>query len=364
MKPLHGIRILELEAIGPVPWASMLLADMGADVVRIVRPDHFPTQRPTLRGRTVISLNLKTEEDLNVAKRLIASTDVLLDGMRPGALDRLNLTSEICFALNSRLVIGRMTGWGQEGPLAHRAGHDINYIALSGALHAIGEERPILPLNLIGDYGGGGAFLLIGVLAALIRAKATGVGEIVDAAMVDGASCLMTMVYERMMDDRWVDRRRSNEFDGAAPWYDVYETLDRKFVAIGCIEPQFYEEFISILGLDLKLLPDRADRANWDNLRKIFADLISKHTRQYWTKTFENTDACVTPVLSLLEAPHHPHLAARKTFYTQYNHQVPRSAPRFGKAIPQPSLPATTVTPDVVLSRWSSASSLQDESYS
>lgn len=354
MKILEGVRIVELAAIGPVPWASMLLADMGADVVRIGRPGKPIENVPTMRGRTSISLDLKTADDLSVAKRLIGHAEVLLEGMRPGALERLGLSPETCFEDNPALVIGRMTGWGQSGPLAQRAGHDINYIALNGVLHSIGRDKPVPPLNLVGDYGGGGAFLLIGVLAALLSARATGRGQVVDAAMVDGSASMMTLVYERLMAGHWQDARGINRLDGGTPWYDVYETSDRRFMAVGCIEPEFYQIFIQVLGLDLEALPDRNNQANWPVLRALFAERFASHTREEWTNVFQGTDACVTPVLSLLEAPTHPHLIARNTFCSFGHNPIPGPAPRFGTTGTTLSPRSKSEQPNDVLARWSS----------
>lgn len=350
---LSSVRVLELAAIGPVPWAGMLMADMGARVVRIERPGSDLENTPTNRGRTVVQLDLKSEAGHAGALELIRRADVLIEGMRPGALERLGLSPESCHQINPRLVIGRMTGWGQEGPLADRAGHDINYIALSGVLHAIGRERPVPPLNLIADYGGGGAFLLIGVLAALLRARSTGHGEIVDAAMVDGSASLATLIYERLMRSQWIDERASNSLDGGTPWYDVYCTQDEKFVAVGCNEPQFYAEFLRGLGLDADKLPPRGDRANWPALRARFAARFAERTRDEWTQVFQGTDACVTPVLSLLEAPGHPHNIARRTFRDFSGHPVPAPAPRFGGRISEPAGPSAAETLQSAIASWS-----------
>ncbi len=351
---LSGIRVLELAAIGPVPWAGMLLADMGADVVRIDRPGAALDATPTTRGRASVQLDLKSEGGLKVARDLVRGADILVEGMRPGSLERLGLAPETCLQLNPALVIGRMTGWGQTGPLANRAGHDINYIALNGVLHSIGRDKPVPPLNLVGDYGGGGAFLLIGVLAGLLSARETGIGRVVDAAMVDGAASLLTLVYERMANGRWRDERAGNGLDGGCPWYDVYETRDGRFMAVGCNEPAFYRVFVTTFGFDADALPDRNSRANWPGLRRLFASRFAERTRDEWTVVFENTDACVTPVLSLLEAPLHPHLAERETFRTFKGHAVPGPAPRFDGAKGRLSADSAIIDPAAAVARWPS----------
>lgn len=351
---LTGIRILELAAIGPVPWAGMLLADLGADVVRIDRPGAVLDATPTTRGRLSVQLDLKSESAQDVVRDLVRGADILIEGMRPGSLERLGLAPEICLQLNPALVIGRMTGWGQTGPLANRAGHDINYIALNGVLHSIGRDKPVPPLNLVGDYGGGGAFLLIGVLAALLSARETGVGRVVDAAMVDGAASMLTLVYERLANGLWRDERGSNGLDGGCPWYDVYETRDGRFMAVGCNEPAFYLVFVTTFGFDAVALPDRNVRANWPGLRSLFAGRFAERTRDEWTRVFENTDACVTPVLSLLEAPLHPHLAARETFRTFRGQAVPGPAPRFDGSKGVLSEDSAIIEPAEAVARWPS----------
>jgi len=306
----------------------MVLADMGADVVRIVKEG---TKHDTamLRGRRVLRIDLKTEAGVNDAKKVIKRADILLEGMRPKVMERLGLGPSVCFPLNPKLVYGRMTGWGQTGPLAQTAGHDINYIALTGALHAIGREKPVPPLNLIGDYGGGAAFLIIGVLAALANVRAGGNGQVVDAAMVDGAALLMALQYERLASGEWRDERGANVLDGGAPWYDVYETLDGKYIALGAIEPQFYQALLDGLDLSASELPDRNVRENWPEIRRIFASRIIGRTRQDWESCFAGTDACVSPVLSMKEAPEHSHNAARNVFEQREGVYIPTLAPRF-----------------------------------
>jgi alpha-methylacyl-CoA racemase len=351
VKVLAGVRVLELAAIGPVPWCGMLLADMGADVLRIDRPGAPPDPAPMKRGRRSLALDLKQPQDAADARALVARADVLIEGMRPGALERLGLGPDVCHALNPKLVIARMTGWGQTGPLADRAGHDINYIALTGALHAIGRDTPVPPLNLVGDYGGGGAFLAIGLLAALLHARATGEGRVVDVAMVDGAATLMALPYERLGSGQWADERAANILDGGAPWYDVYRASDGGWMAVGAIEAQFYAAFLAGLELDARSVPDRGARENWPALRALFAACFAQRTRDEWAARFEGSDACVTPVLSMKEAPLHPHNAARQTFTEWNGHPVPAPAPRFGRA--SAAAPATVeVSREQALSAW------------
>ena len=352
MSVLKGLRVLELAAIGPVPWAAMLLADMGADVVRIDRPGAAPAPTPTTRGRSTVQLDLKAPQGRQAARELVVGADVLLEGMRPGALERLGLAPEVCWRDNSALVIGRMTGWGQSGPLADRAGHDINYIALSGVLHAIGRDKPVPPLNLVADFGGGGAFLLIGILSAVLSARATGKGHVVDASMVEGSASMMTLIYERLMQDRWRDERGVNALDGGAPWYDVYETQDGRYMAVGCNEPQFYRIFLEGLGLDPAELPERDDRSHWPALRAIFAARFAQRSREQWTAVFEPLDACVTPVLSMLEAPRHPHNVARASYRLFEGHVVPGPAPRFDGMETALASPGPALTPRAAVARW------------
>lgn len=329
---LAGLKVLEFAAIGPVPWTGMLLADLGASVVRVERPGSF-ADRDTLgavrRGRMQVELDLKSAGGRQAACRLIEQADVLLEGLRPGVMERLQLGPADALALNPRLVYGRMTGWGQTGPMAQQAGHDINYIALTGALHAIGTaDKPVPPLNLIGDFGGGAAFLVIGLLAALWQVKSSGHGQVIDAAMVDGTAALMAMVYSRLNMGQWKDQRASNALDGGVPWYDTYRTLDHKFMAVGALEPQFYNELLERLGL-AGSIPDRSDSQNWPIIRARFTQVFLGRTRDDWAKHFEGSDACVTPVLSLAEAPRDYHLAARGTFGASSSGPIPAAAPVF-----------------------------------
>lgn len=353
---LSGLRVLEFAAIGPVPWAGMLLADFGASVVRVERPGSA-AERDTLgavrRGRMRVELDLKGPEGLQAALRLVERADVLLEGLRPGAMERLGLGPQEALRRNPGLVYGRMTGWGQTGPNALQAGHDINYIALTGALHAIGPaQAPVAPLNLVGDFGGGSTFLLVGVMAALLQARASGRGQVVDAAMVDGAATLMATVYSRLNLGQWLDRRASNALDGGVPWYGVYPTRDGKFVAVGALEPAFYGELLSRLDLTGEV-PDRGDPAHWPLIRAKLAQRFASRTRDEWATHFKDSDACVTPVLSLGEAPHDPHLRARGTFGSWGDGLVPASAPVFDGARHPLAAPSRHATAQEALAGWS-----------
>ena len=340
MGPLSGVKVVEFEAIGPGPFAGMLLADMGADVILIDRPESsglgLKRERwmdVMLRGRRSITLDLKTGSGAAAALELAARADVLIEGFRPGVMERLGLAPEALFTRNPKLVYGRMTGWGQDGPLAARAGHDLNYIALAGVLHAFGREggAPVPPLNLVGDFGGGGMLLGFGVACALVEARASGKGQVVDAAMVEGASLLGTMFSGMLAAGTWREERGSNILDSGAPWYDVYRTRDGKYVAIGSIEPKFYEDLMQRLGLDKQALPAQYDREGWPALRKAFAEKFLARTRDQWCAVFEGSDACFAPVLSFSEARTHPHNAARKNFITVGKVGQPAPAPRFSR---------------------------------
>lgn len=339
---------MEIEAIGPVPWCGMMLSDLGADVLRIDRPQAARRLRQpdtryqtSTRGKRATALNLKIHEDVDAALALVAEADILLEGMRPGVMERLGLGPEECLKVNPRLVYGRMTGWGQTGPLAQKAGHDINYLALSGLLHAIGEEgrAPVVPLNLIGDYGGGGMLLSVGVCAALLHARATGVGQVVDAAMLDGVGSLMVPLFGQLSAGDWLDRRASNTLDGAAPWYGIYETKDGRHLAVGAVEPQFYENFVTVLGLNPGALPPREDRENWPVLRSLFSERIVLESLSYWDAAFNAVDACVSPVLTLTEATTHEHQRQREGFVAIDGVIQPSPAPRFSRT------PATIAGP-------------------
>ncbi|MGE4369428.1 MAG: CaiB/BaiF CoA transferase family protein [Burkholderiaceae bacterium] len=319
---LAGVKVLELSAIGPVPWGTLLLSRMGAQVTRIVRPGSrtdMPDHERKLAdiGRTDVALDLKSEAGKAAAQELVRTHHILLEGMRPGVMERLGLGPDDCHAINPKLVYGRMTGWGQNGPLADRAGHDINYIALSGALSAIGPKDgpPSIPLNLVGDFGGGGTFMIIGVLGALFKAGVTGKGSVVDISMVEGAATLMAPIYERFSLGEWKDQRGSNRLDGGFPWYCIYQTQCGGYMAVGALEPQFYRELLRGLGFDEATFPSRDDAANWPEIRRLFTEKFLSRTRDQWAQVFDPTDACVSPVLSLAEAPQHPHNQQRQVFY-------------------------------------------------
>ena len=346
--PLSGLRVLEIAAIGPVPFAGMLLSDLGADVVRVdrTRPDPASTWTdPRLdvlgRGRRSIAVDLKTERGVEVVLRLAESADVLLEGFRPGVAERLGIGPQACMMRNARLVYGRMTGWGQQGPLSQAAGHDINYVALTGALHAIGgADAPLPPLNLVGDFGGGALYLVTGVLAALLERVRSGKGDVVDAAMVDGAASLMSMFYVMQQIGFWKDSRQSNFLDGAAPFYGTYRTLDDKFVAVGAVEPQFWAELLARLGVDAAELGFQHDRDAWPAMRAKLEAVFLTKTREQWCAVFDGSDACFAPVLSIAEAPSHPHLEARGTFVSVDGVVRPAPAPRFERSRVDPSASA------------------------
>jgi alpha-methylacyl-CoA racemase len=338
--PLAGLRVVELASLGPGPHAAMVLGDLGADVVRVDRPRPGFTlagDRPDylLRNRRSVTADLKTEAGRDLVLRLAARADVLLEGLRPGVAERLGVGPEQCQAVNPGLVYGRMTGWGQDGPLADRSGHDLNYISLTGALHAIGraDQPPAVPLNLVGDFGGGSMFLVTGVLAALWERQRSGRGQVVDAAMVDGASVLTQMMWAFRGCGTWTDDREANLLDGAAPFYDTYTCADGRWIAVGALEPQFYAQFLEGLGLDPEGedLPPQLDRSGWPRLRARFTEVIVTRTRDEWADVFEGTDACVTPVLSFGEAGAHPQLAARNTIITVGGVEQAAPAPRFSR---------------------------------
>jgi len=340
MGPLAGVKVLELEAIGPVPFCGMMLADMGADVILVDRPaasglglDLAREHDLMLRGRRSVTLNLKRSDGVSALLELAARADVLIEGFRPGVLERMGLGPEILLERNPKLVVGRMTGWGQTGPLAPRAGHDIDYIALCGALHAIGHagERPVPPLNLVGDFGGGGMLLAFGVAAALVEARASGKGQVIDAAMTEGAALLGTMFSGMIASGQWREARAANILDSGAPWYDTYETSDGKFVAIGAIEPKFYADLLFRLGLTYEDLPAQHDRAGWPLLRARFAAIFRSKTREEWSRAFEGSDACFAPVLAFSEAKSHPHNAARENSVNVAGIDQPAPAPRFSR---------------------------------
>lgn len=331
--PLAGVKIVEFAGLGPVPFAAMLLADLGAEVIRLDRPGHTPNAAYEIynRGRASVVLDVKTEPGRATALRLIAQADVLIEGYRPGVMERLRLGPEECLSRKPALIYGRITGWGREGELAARAGHDINYLALTGALDSFRRagETPVPPANLLGDFGGGALYLVTGVLAALAAARDTGIGQVVDAAMVDGVAGLMASICGRLAAGSWSPEPGTNLLDTGAHFYEVYRTSDDRFVAVGAIEPQFYAALLARLGLDSAQLPAQHDRDSWPLMKRRFAELFAQRTRDQWEAAFAGTDACVTPVLSLQEAQQHPHLRGRATYVEAHGVVQPMPAPRF-----------------------------------
>jgi len=364
MGPLHGLKIIEFAGIGPGPFAAMLFADMGAEVVRIERKSAARRSLSLLslgpldvasRGRRSVALDIKRAAGRDAARRLIDQADALIEGFRPGVMERLGLGPELCLARNPKLVYGRMTGWGQTGPLAHSAGHDITYIALSGALHAIGTaEQPLPPLNLVGDLGGGAMMLAWGMMAALWEAQRSGQGQVVDAAMTDGAAYLMAMLYGVKATGLWSNQRGANLLDGGAFFYGTYVCSDDKFVAIGPIEPQFYALFREKMGIDDPDLADHYDPSTWPQQRAKLAAIFRTRTRDAWCALLEGTDACVAPVLDMDEAPEHPHNRARTTFVTVDDVVQPAPAPRLSRtpAAIQGAPPTPGADTEAVLLGW------------
>ena len=348
MGPLSGLKVIEMAGIGPAPFAGMMLSDMGADVLRIDRKpsasaDTFDrVKEPNFvdRGRRSIALDLKKPEAAALALDLIAGAEAVIEGFRPGVMERLGLGPDVCLGRNPRLVYGRVTGWGQDGPLARTAGHDINYIALTGVLHAIGgAERPVPPLNLVGDFAGGAMMLAFGLVCALLEAKTSGRGQVVDAAMTDGASTLAAMIFSFRATGIWRDERAANLLDGGAPFYRAYACADGGFVAVGALEPQFFAALLKGLGVDAAELPDRWLREHWPEIEARFAAIFATKSRDAWADIFAGTDACVTPILSLGEAPGHPHNAFRRSFAGG----EPRPAPRFSRTPGEIAGPPVTI---------------------
>jgi alpha-methylacyl-CoA racemase len=345
--PLRGLKVVELAGIGPGPHACMILADLGADVIRIDRPGGQlltgGAHDLLNRGRPSVALDLKHPGAVATVLDLVASADVFVEGLRPGTTERLGLGPDDCLARNPRLVYGRMTGWGQDGPLSRTAGHDLGYIAITGALHGLGQDqaRPHFPTNLVGDFGGGSTYLVIGILAALLEARISGTGQVVDAAIVDGTAHLNSMTTAFLAGGLLREERASNLLDGGAPFYDLYETADGKHLAVGALEPQFYAELVAGLGIADRA-PDRDDPANHAQLRQLIADAVRGRTQADWVEIFEGTDACVAPVLPLTEAFHHPHLVARGTYVERDGVTEPAPAPRFSRTEPTLSTPPPT----------------------
>jgi alpha-methylacyl-CoA racemase len=358
MGPLDGVRVIEIASLAPAPFGCMVLSDLGAQVLRVERPESCgPAAKapldPLVRGRRSVGINLKDPSGVGLLLRLVESADVLVEGFRPGVAERLGFGPETCAERNPRLVYGRMTGWGQDGPMAPTAGHDIDYIAISGALSMVGRagERPVPPVNLLGDFGGGGMLLALGVLAALLERERSGRGQVVDAAMVDGSALLTSFVYGLRASGVWQDARGVNLLDTGAPFYDTYQTADGGYVAVGALEAKFYAELLAGLGLSDADLPGQHDRAGWPVLRARFAEVFATRTRDDWAEVFAGTDGCVAPVLSAAEAPAHPHNVARGTFADVGGVVQPAPAPRFGRTAagtPQ-APPAAGADTDVVL---------------
>ena len=337
--PLAGVRVIELAGIGPGPHACMILADLGADVIRVDRPGGQALtggQHDLLnRGRPSVALDLKHPDGVATVLDLVATADVLVEGLRPGTTERLGLGPDACLARNRRLVYGRMTGWGQTGPLSRTAGHDLGYIAITGALFGLGQDqsRPHFPTNLVGDFGGGSTYLVIGVLAALLESRVSGDGQVVDAAIVDGTAHLNSMATGFLAGGLLREERAANLLDGGAPFYDLYETADGRHLAVGALEPQFYDELVAGLGI-ADTAPDRNIPANHPELRRLISDAVRRRTQAEWVEVFDGTDACVAPVLPMTEAFGHPHLAARGTFVDRDGMTQPAPAPRFSRTAP------------------------------
>jgi len=338
MGPLQGVRVVEFAGIGPGPFAAMLLADMGADVIRIDRKGgRVPSKyEVTYRGRSAVAFDLKKPEAIEAALKLIEKADALIEGFRPGVMERLGLGPDVCLKRNPKLVYGRMTGWGQTGTLAHAAGHDINYIALTGALHGMGhhDRKPVPPLNLVGDFGGGALYMAFGLVCGILEARRSGKGQVVDVAMTDGAASLMSMFYGMNAAGLWADKRGVNLLDSGAHFYDTYETKDGKWIALGSIEPQFYRELLEKAGITDPAFEAQMDRAAWPELKKKIEGVIKSKTRDEWDKIMLGSDVCYAPVLSLEEAPKHPHNVARKTFVEIEGVVQPAPAPRFSRTEP------------------------------
>jgi alpha-methylacyl-CoA racemase len=341
MGPLTGVRVVEIASLAPAPFGCMILSDLGADVLRVDRaercgPDSPQPSDPLSRGRRSLGLNLKNPAAVELLLRLIEDADVLVEGFRPGVAERLGFGPQICAEHNPGLIFARMTGWGQDGPLAPTAGHDIDYIAISGALSTVGRagEPPVPPVNLLGDFGGGGMLLALGILAALVERASSGLGQVVDAAMVDGSALLTSFIYGMRATGAWQDNRGSNLLDGGAPFYDTYQTADGQYMAVGALEPQFYAALLDGLGLTAAGLPGQHDRAGWPAIRQAFAEKFAGRSRADWEQVFAGTDACVSPVLSLAEAPRHPHAVARSAFAVVNGITQPAPAPRFGRTSP------------------------------
>jgi alpha-methylacyl-CoA racemase len=343
MGPLQGIKVIELSGIGPAPFCAMVLADLGADVIRIVRPGTAVDPRDVLsRSRPTVEVDIASKEGQTTVLALVEKADILIEGFRPGVMEKNGLGPVKCQERNARLIYGRMTGWGQFGPLAHTAGHDINYIAITGALNSIGRrgDPPPPPINFVGDFGGGGMLLLVGLLAALHEVKVSGLGQVIDAAMSDGTSLLTSFIHGLKAQGHWSSERASNLLDGAAPFYDTYRCSDGRFVSLGAIEPKFYKELLNLCGLESSLFDDQMNPVCWPSQKRALSEVIATRSRDEWCDILEGRDACFAPVLDWDEAPLHEHNLARKTFVTVHDVLQPAPAPRFSRtasAIPQPA---------------------------
>ena len=357
--PLTGMKVIEMAGLGPGPFCAMVLADLGADVVRVARPGVAPDPLDVLaRSRTVLNLDLRDPQAVQEVLALVAQADVLIEGFRPGVMERLGLGPDVCLARQPRLVYGRMTGWGQHGPLSHAAGHDINYIAISGALHAIGRdgEAPVPPLNYVGDFGGGAMLLAVGILAALHETQRSGQGQVIDAAMTDGAALLSSMMYGFKAAGQWSNHRGDNMLDGGAFFYDTYVCADGRHVAVGAIEPQFYALLREKCGIaDDPVFDAQMDRQAWPVLKLRLAEVLRTRTRDEWCALLEGTDACFAPVLDWDEAPEHPHNRARQTFTHLQGVLQPAPAPRFDRTPADAPHASVVSTPDAVRARWQTA---------
>ena len=357
--PLRGVRVVEFAGIGPGPFASMMLADMGADVVCINRVGQTKHDARNFlqRGRTTIELDLKKQSDIAKALELIGKAEILIEGFRPQVMERLGLGPDVAFAKNPRIVYGRMTGWGQSGPLAMVAGHDIDYIAITGSLDAFRSTtgEPVSPLNLVGDYGGGALYLIVGVLAAYVEARNSGHGQVVDAAMCDGVTSMLTIFQSMRAHEHWLDAPRSNLLDGGAPYYRAYHCKDGHCIAVGALEPQFYAKLRELAGLSDALFDAQSDRSLWPKQQAEMAAIFKTKNRDEWVEIFGTSDACVAPIVSLAEAPNHPHLAARETYVKHDGYVQPAPAPRFSRTPSKigASPAAALADPDALIAKWS-----------
>lgn len=358
MGPLSGLKVIEMAGLGPAPFCSMLLADLGAEVIAIHKRSNSNVDAIELheRGKKTIALNLKTPEGIAIVLSLIETADVLIEGFRPGVMERLGLGPDVCFEKNEKLIYGRMTGWGQSGPLSHSAGHDINYISLTGALHSIGPKdgKPVVPLNLVGDYGGGALYLALGILSAIFEAQKSGKGQVVDAAMTDGSASLMMLFYAMMGRKEWNPKKReSNLLDGGTPFYTTYETQDGKHISIGCLESQFYQLLVQLLELDDPAFSNQIDVKAWPDMSAALTDLFKTKTRDQWCELLEGTDVCFAPILDMVEATQHPHNVERETYITLNDKVQPAPAPKFSRSQPDMPNPVTEIglaTTDVLKS--------------